>query len=78
MDVYFTASYDFTEAELEPTQYLKFEDAAGNQSTLVFQTESFVGSNGALDATFLVGSNSLTGLTLTEAQEIIIEDTIPE
>ena len=78
MDIHFTASFDFTEAVLEPTQYFKFEDASGNLSTLTFQTESFDGSNGVLDATFLVGSNNLTGLTLTEAQDVIIEDIVPE
>lgn len=78
MDIHFSASFDFSEAVLESTQYLKFQDTSGSFSTLVFQTKDFAGVNGALDVTLLVGANNLTGLTLTNAQEIIIEDVVPE
>jgi len=78
MEVHFSASHDFSEVVVESTQHLKFEDAGGSQSTLTFQTQSFNGSNGNLDITFLVGSNNLSGLDLTNVQEIIIEDEIIE
>lgn len=78
MDIHFSASYDFSEAVLESMQYLKFQDASGNLSTLVFQTQHYTGANGTLDVTLLVGSNNLAGLTLTSAQEVIIEDIVPE
>ena len=70
----FQAAYDFSEAVLEPTQYLNFVDGSGNQSTLSFQVNSFTGSNGALDVNFAVGANNLNGLELLGLQEIIIED----
>lgn len=72
----FASSDDFTNVILEPTQYLKYEDASGNISTLTFSVNSFTGSIGALNAVFAIGSNDLSGLTLTEVQEIIIEDNI--
>ncbi len=74
----FTGSYDFTDSVLEPTQYLNFDDGNGNISTLTFSVISFTGSNGALNAVFAIGSNDLTGLSLTEMQEIVIEDQIIE
>lgn len=74
LSVDFTTVHDFTDAVLEPTQYLNFEDASGNPSTLIFQVYSFTCSNGALQAVFTVGGNDLAGLSLREAQEIIIED----
>lgn len=74
----FTSDYDFTEEVLEPTQYLDFTDANGNLSTLTFEVNSFSGSNGSLNAVFAIGANSLTGLSLAEVQEIIIDDVIIE
>ena len=70
----FQGAFDFSEAVLEPTQHLKFEDVNGNESTLTFQVNSFAGSNGTLDVNFAVGSNNLIGLDLVGVQEIIIED----
>ena len=74
LTVDFTGDFDFTDEVLEVTQYLNFEDASGNPSTLTFQVNSFTGSNGALQAVFAIGGNNLAGLSLTEVQEIIIED----
>ena len=70
----FQGAFDFSEAVLEPTQHLKFEDVNGNESTLTFQVNSFAGSNGTLDVNFAVGSNNLIGLDLVGVQEIIIEE----
>lgn len=74
LTVDFTSAYDFTDAVLEPTQYLNFENTSGNASTLTFITDSFTGANGSLQAVFTVGGNDLAGLDLTVGQEIIIED----
>lgn len=74
MLVNFQASVDFSQAVLENTQYLKFLDSSGNESTLTFQTSAYTGDVGLLETTFEVGANSLTGLTLMEIQEIVIED----
>ena len=78
ISVAFSATYDFTEAILEPTQYLTFDDGSGNISTLTFSVNTTAGTNGTLDADFQVDGNNLAGLHLVEIQEIIIEDLIVE
>lgn len=70
----FTTNFDFSETVLEPTQYLNFVDGNGNTSTLAFNVNTYTGSNDRLDVKFAIGSNSINGLTLSEIQEIIIED----
>lgn len=72
--VEFSGSYDFRGVVLEDTQYLVFEDANNQESTLTFQVNSYSGGNGTLDATFSIGGNDLTGLDLTGLQSIIIEE----
>ena len=72
----FQGAFDFSEAVLEPTQHLKFEDVNGNESTLTFQVNSFTGGNGSLNTAFAIGSNNLIGLELVGLQEIIIEEDI--
>lgn len=70
----FSGNYDFTGAELKEFQTLAFTDGNGNPSSLTFDVNSTVGTNGSLSVVFSMGGNDLTGLTLGAAQEIIIED----
>lgn len=72
----FSSNYDFTETVLEDTQYLDFEDANGNVSTLTFTVNSYTGDVNSLDVAFAIGSNDLTGLELLSRQDIIIHDEI--
>lgn len=74
--VTFSGNYDFTGAVLENFQNLKFTDASGTESTLNFEVNNALGSNGTLEVDFAMGGNDLTGLTLAVSQEIIIEDYI--
>lgn len=69
-----SSNYDLTGVILEDTQYLRFEDASGNESLLTFTVNNYLGDNGTLDVNFAIGGNDLTGLTLKTTQDIIIED----
>lgn len=71
-----SSEYDLTGVRLEDDQYLRFEDANGNESVLTLTTNSYLGSNGALTASFAIGGNDLTGLTLKTEQFIIIDELI--
>ena len=70
----FSANFDFSEAIVEPIQYLTFSDGAGNTSTLSFSVNSYTGNNGSLQIEFTIGSNNLAGLDLTSIQNVIIDD----
>ena len=72
----FIGNHDFTESNLETTQTLDFTDTHSNTVTLTFGVNSYTGTDGALDVTFAIGGNSLSGLVLVSSQQIIIEDTI--
>lgn len=74
LETTFSSNYDLTGIELEPIQYLDFEDANGNTVLLTFEVVSHVAGNGVLEADFSIGSNNLSGLTLKEVQDIIIID----
>ena len=69
----YTASYDFSEAELVNTQMLVFDDN-GNTSSYTLSVNSYTGNNGSLQVIYDLGGNNFTGMELAEAQEIIIDD----
>ena len=70
----FTGNDDFTDVEVEDLQNLKFTDGSGNPVSLNFSVNNYSGSNGTLHIVFAMGSNSIGGLGLDLAQEIIIVD----
>ena len=70
----FTGNYDFTGVVVEDLQSLKFTDANGSPVSLNFSVNSYSGSNGTLNIVFAMGGNSIGGLGLDLAQEIIVED----
>jgi len=72
----FAGDFDFTSAQLKNSQTLRFLDSNGVATSLSFATNSFVGSDGALQVTLAISSNDLTGLSLVTAQDIIIVDEI--
>jgi len=66
--------YDLSEVTMESSQTLDFADANGNESTLTFAVQNYIGANGSLEVTFDLGGQSLSGLDVKTVQSFIIED----
>lgn len=78
LETTFSSNYDLTGIELEPIQYLHFQDSNENTVILTFEVNSYLAGNGSLEADFAIGGNNLAGLTLKEVQDIIIVDELIE
>ena len=72
----FTSSFDFTNAQLETSHELDFEDAQGNSVTLSFFLNHSSSQSATLQVTYDLEERNLTELALKETQMIIVQDII--
>lgn len=72
----FGADFDFTNTQPSSAQQLNFADGQGNPTRKTLSVTGYQTYNKAIDIDFSVGSQSMSGLDLSEVQMIIIEDIV--
>ena len=72
----FVITNSFDHYGLETVQSLDFVDAAGNESTLTFNVNSFSYGTDILQVTYALGTHNVTGLQAKDLQNIIIMDEV--
>ena len=72
----FGADFDFTNTQPSTTQQLDFTDGQSNPVRRTLTVTGYQTYNKAIDIDFSVGSQSMSGLDLTNVQMIVIEEVV--
>ncbi len=74
--VTFGSDFDFTNTQPASSQLLDFIEGHGHHSSLSFLVSSYQGYNRAIELHFTVGVQQMSGLELSDSQQIVVEDVV--